>query len=146
MDFKIRTADKNDTDKILEIERACFEYPWSRILFDADLSDNPHALYFVAEDKTGEILGFIGTHDIAGEINITNVAVKPEYQNRKIASALIEKTKEHFKGSEIIGITLEVASKNAPAIRVYEAAGFKAEGLRKGYYKNGDDAIIMWLR
>lgn len=146
MDYRIRSAYITDSGSVFSIEKACFEYPWSRLLFDADLGSNPNARYWLAEDACGNVLGFIGAHDIAGEINITNVAVRAEYRKCGIASALINALIEYYKDKDIYGITLEVASKNAPAISVYEKAGFKAEGLRKKYYKNGDDAIIMWLR
>ena len=34
---------------------------------------------------------------------------------------------------------------NEPAIKLYEGLGFKAEGIRPGYYEdNGEDALIMW--
>lgn len=145
MSFRIRQADVNDIDAIYGIERLCFKYPWSRVLFDADLSDNPNALYWLAEEE-GRVLGFIGTHNIAGEINVTNVAVCPDEQNRKIATALVSHMIKYFFGKDIIGITLEVASENASAVHLYEKCGFVREGLRRNYYKNGDDAIIMWLR
>ena len=42
-------------------------------------------------------------------------------------------------------LTLEVRSGNAPAIHVYEKAGFVSMGVRKGYYlDSGEDALIMW--
>ena len=34
---------------------------------------------------------------------------------------------------------------NTAAIRLYERLGFKARGIRRGYYTdNREDAIIMW--
>ena len=34
---------------------------------------------------------------------------------------------------------------NAEAIRLYESVGFKARGIRRGYYTdNREDALIMW--
>ncbi|MBR5756658.1 MAG: ribosomal protein S18-alanine N-acetyltransferase [Firmicutes bacterium] len=146
MSLGIRQADTKDIDAVFGIEQLCFEYPWSRVLFEADLTSNPNAVYWLAEDENGEALGFIGTHNIAGEINVTNVAVKPTAQNRKIATALVSHMIEYFVDKNIIGITLEVASKNESAIHLYEKSGFKREGLRARYYKNGDDAIIMWFR
>ena len=41
--------------------------------------------------------------------------------------------------------TLEVRVSNEVAIRLYEQAGFKARGVRRGYYTdNREDALIMW--
>ena len=43
------------------------------------------------------------------------------------------------------GYTLEVRVSNADAIRLYERVGFKARGIRRGYYTdNREDALIMW--
>ena len=40
---------------------------------------------------------------------------------------------------------LEVRVSNDVAIRLYEQAGFKARGVRRGYYTdNREDALIMW--
>jgi len=34
---------------------------------------------------------------------------------------------------------------NAGAIKLYEVLGFKARGVRRGYYTdNREDALIMW--
>ena len=43
-------------------------------------------------------------------------------------------------------IYLEVSSKNNNAINFYNKNGFNTESIRKSYYSNGDDALIMWLR
>ena len=43
------------------------------------------------------------------------------------------------------GYTLEVRVSNDVAIKLYERAGFKARGIRRGYYTdNREDALIMW--
>jgi ribosomal-protein-alanine N-acetyltransferase len=43
------------------------------------------------------------------------------------------------------GYTLEVRVSNASAIKLYERAGFRARGIRRGYYTdNREDALIMW--
>jgi ribosomal-protein-alanine N-acetyltransferase len=43
------------------------------------------------------------------------------------------------------GYTLEVRVSNNPAIKLYESLGFKARGVRRGYYTdNREDALIMW--
>ena len=43
------------------------------------------------------------------------------------------------------GYTLEVRVSNEGAIKLYEAMGFVARGVRRGYYTdNREDALIMW--
>jgi ribosomal-protein-alanine N-acetyltransferase len=43
------------------------------------------------------------------------------------------------------GFTLEVRVSNDGAVRLYERLGFRAQGVRRGYYTdNREDALIMW--
>ena len=43
------------------------------------------------------------------------------------------------------GYTLEVRVSNRKAIGLYENAGFRITGVRRGYYTdNREDAYVMW--
>ncbi|MGB1622781.1 MAG: GNAT family N-acetyltransferase, partial [Synechococcus sp.] len=42
--------------------------------------------------------------------------------------------------------TLDVASGNNSALALYSRFGFRTAGCRKGYYQDGRDALIQWLR
>jgi [ribosomal protein S18]-alanine N-acetyltransferase len=58
---------------------------------------------------------------------------------------LLERLFELTAGDGRRGFTLEVRVSNEVAIRLYEQAGFKARGVRRGYYTdNREDALIMW--
>ena len=85
---------------------------------------------------------------IAGEGDISNVAVYEKYRNNSIATQLLTKLLE--LGTEQYGIlafTLEVRSQNAAALRLYEKLGFLSEGIRPNFYERPkDDAVIMWKR
>ena len=144
----IRKAEPKDAGSISKIEELSIKRPWSIVLIENDLEKNPNASYWVAEEDN-KVQGFIGVHNIVGEINITNVAVHPDYRRRGIADELMKAMKAEFDarkaaGEDIVGITLEVRESNTPAIKLYEKYGFKAEGIRKGYYSDGEDAVIMW--
>jgi ribosomal-protein-alanine N-acetyltransferase len=41
--------------------------------------------------------------------------------------------------------TLEVGSGNRAALALYRALGFQTTGVRRGYYSNGEDALIQWV-
>ena len=59
--------------------------------------------------------------------------------------ALLDALFELTAGDGRRGYTLEVRVSNAGAIRLYERLGFKARGIRRGYYTdNREDALIMW--
>ncbi len=144
----IRKAVPADAGAISKIESLSIKRPWSIVLIEKDLETNPNASYWVAEEN-GSVQGFIGVHNIAGEINITNIAVHPDYRRRGIADKLMQAMKGEFdnrkaSGEDIIGITLEVRQSNTPAIELYEKYAFTTSGRRQGYYSDGEDAVIMW--
>lgn len=48
--------------------------------------NNPLAKYVIAQDlSTGEVVGFVGVWIIAGEGDITNIAVSSKYRKQGIA-------------------------------------------------------------
>ena len=74
-----------------------------------------------------------------------NVATAPEHRGRGIATALLEHLFELTAADGRRGYTLEVRVSNEHAIRLYEKLGFRARGIRRGYYTdNREDALIMW--
>jgi ribosomal-protein-alanine N-acetyltransferase len=42
------------------------------------------------------------------------------------------------------GLTLEVRVSNTGAQALYRRFGFESAGVRKNYYENVEDAIVMW--
>ena len=74
-----------------------------------------------------------------------NVAVEPGHRRQGIASLLLTRLFELTAGRSRRGYTLEVRVSNAGAIKLYESLGFRARGVRRGYYTdNREDALIMW--
>ena len=143
-DVLVRQADINDVDDIYDIERLCFPDPWSRDSLIYELDKNPRAFYIVAE-LDDKVVGYAGLWWIGDEGHITNVAVRPGFRNRKIASGIMTVMLDFTTKEGIKHHTLEVRRSNEPAIGLYEKYGFEVEGIRKGYYlNNGEDALIMW--
>lgn len=137
---------KDDVKEAAKLEKECFaEEAWKEKDFLDSLSLT-YALYLVALEKD-QIIGMAGLRNIAGDADITNVAVDAEFRRRGIAESIL---KELFARGEELGVsnyTLEVRASNLPAIRLYEKLGFESEGVRKNFYSNPvDDAIIMWKR
>lgn len=143
-DLIVRRGEEKDITAIEKLEKQCFTTPWSYESLRYDIVENNRALYLVAEIE-GEICGYAGIWKIVDEGHITNVAVAPAHRRKHIASALLESLFRVTERAGIVRHTLEVRAGNEGAIRLYESFGFKADGIRKGYYEdNGEDALIMW--
>ncbi len=144
-EITIRPIEERDIKRLAEIEADSFATPWSEQSFRELLSID-YARYLVAETE-GTVVGSAGMRIVAGEGNIDNVVVARPYRGQGIAQKLIE---ELIKAGEAEGVkefTLEVRVSNAPAIHVYEKAGFRSEGVRPNFYeKPTEDALIMWRR
>ena len=74
-----------------------------------------------------------------------NIVVRKDKRKEGIGSKLLEAIFERAKEWKTLSITLEVNEKNIPAINLYKKFGFEQVGLRKKYYHNTDNAIIMSL-
>ena len=128
--------------QVAELERICFSDPWSEKSVASELN-NPLSLWLVATD--GEtVAGYVGSQSVAGEADMMNVAVHPDYRRQGIARLLVERLVTALKEMGVHSLTLEVRASNAPAIRLYEGLGFSQVGLRPNYYRNPkEDAYIL---
>ena len=141
----IREMQQQDVDAVTVLEAASFSQPWLRHDFEEILT-NPDRFYFVAVEGE-EVLGGCMLTDIAGEGDISNVAVALEYRRKGIAHALLEHLVQFGKDRGIRDFTLEVREQNVAARGLYEGLGFKSEGIRPNFYdRPKDNAVIMWLR
>ncbi len=140
----VRRGVVTDADDIAALEVVCFADPWSKESLIYELSENPRAVYIVAEVE-GHVVGYVGVWGIVDEGHITNVAVSPDYRRKNIGSLLIYHMLKATTQAGLVRHTLEVRAGNAPAQALYRKYGFEEAGIRKGYYQdNGEDAIIMW--
>jgi [ribosomal protein S18]-alanine N-acetyltransferase len=140
-----RRLELRDLNAIEKIERASYRTPWSRSMFAGELA-KPSSLSVGAFDpETGELLGYLIISRYVDAWHVMNLAVAPKHRRKRIASGLLERLFEVTSGEGRRGYTLEVRVSNDVAIRLYEQAGFKPRGVRRGYYTdNREDALIMW--
>ncbi len=142
MNTEIVKMSENHIPFLSQIEKECFSTPWSEDGLRAELT-NSHARFFVALNCE-HVLGYIGAHNILGEVYITNVAVRPIYRNQGVGKALVEELFNECEKENSDFITLEVRKSNTTAIKLYEKCGFSLVGERKNFYENPkEDALLM---
>ncbi len=133
---------ENDLDQVLAIENASFPSPWSKALFLSELN-SPNSFPFVAVDSIAGVVGFICPMQVIDEGHILDVAVDPSFRGKGIGRLLVEKVLDEcrIRGAEYV--SLEVRTSNSKALSLYRQLGFIVTGRRKGYYENGEDALMM---
>lgn len=142
MNIEIKKMTSAHIEEIAELEKECFSSPWSEESLKSEL-DNIFARFFVAFSD-GKIAGYIGSHNVLGEVYITNVAVLPGFRRNGVGKALVEFLVEKMKSENAEFVTLEVRKSNNNAISLYEKCGFEKVGNRKDFYeKPREDAVLM---
>lgn len=129
----IRVGGYVDYHAMSSIHSASFERGWSAEEI-RELMDQVGAKAFVYEDGDKQA-GFAMLRCAADECEILAIAVAADYQRQGIAQQLLDKSLEHALREDVTTIFLEVAEDNLAAIALYEAAGYKERGRRKGYYR-----------
>lgn len=130
-------------EEIKDILSTEFDDFWTYSVFKSEL-ENPNSQYFVAI-RNDEIVGFAGIWKAIDDMHITNIVTKISKRHLGIASMLLEKLIEVSKAEKVNSLTLEVNESNTYAIKLYEKYNFKKIGLRKNYYAQNENAIIMTL-
>jgi [ribosomal protein S18]-alanine N-acetyltransferase len=140
-----RRLELRDLNAIELIERASYPTPWSRSMFAGELAKPSSISLGAFEPETGELFGYLIISRYVDAWHVMNLAVAPDHRRRRIATSLLDRLFEVTAGEGRRGYTLEVRVSNEVAIKLYEQAGFKARGIRRGYYTdNHEDALIMW--
>lgn len=139
----IRKITNDDLLEISIIEKAIFKTPYTLDMLKSSMNAST---FFALVDSDKEIKGYVIASKVLDEVNIDRVAVKEEYRRQKIATNLIVGLEEELKkqGSKIF--YLEVRKSNVSAINLYKSMGYEEIAIRKNYYENTEDAIIMEKR
>ncbi len=141
----IRKMQQEDLPKVCEIEKDNFSLPWSENSFSESMERNDTIFLTALVDD--QVAGYVGCYCIAGEGEITNVAVKDTYRRMGIGGKLLEKLYEEAAALDCREFLLEVRESNEAAIGLYTRQGFVKEGIRKNFYEQPvENAVIMWKR
>lgn len=143
MPFFVCTATPDDAADIIAVERACFSDAWSAAGIETILHDEK-SLVFAAQ-LANKIVGYAAAWTIGDEGEITRVAVLESQRARGIGQALLQHIQKECvqRGAKLL--FLEVREGNAAARRLYARCGWLEVGRRKGYYQDGEDALVLRL-
>lgn len=142
--LKIEIMSNEDLETIKDILQTEFDEFWNYEILKQELSSN-NSKYIVAKTLDNIIVGFAGIKIILDTAEIMNIVTKKSFRNMGIGKQMLEYLINMCKNSNIKTLNLEVNSTNTIAITLYKKYNFKEVGLRKKYYNNTYDAILMSL-
>ena len=139
--MNIRKGELCDLTSIINIEKAVYNKPyWNMKMLKKLFIDSIIETVWVIENRK-KIIGFLIEQRCDNEINLLNVAIDRQFQNRGIGKKLINHYLDRIPGN--CSVFLEVNKSNIIARKIYADLNFKNIGMRKNYYNDGGDALIM---
>ena len=128
--------------EIMEIEKEAYPEPWTIGMFREEMRSTRS--YFFLAFASHRLVGYAGFWLVLDEAHITSLTVAQEFRSHGYGR---EQLNHLFAVGEEHGVktyTLEVRVSNDRARKLYESEGFRAVGVRKGYYSSTrEDAIVM---
>lgn len=142
--IEVRSATEADYAKIALLESECFSEPWSEDSI-RQTAEGGHAVVLVAT-VDDEVVGYGGMLVLYDEAEMLNLAVTSSARKAGVGRAIMNALSAVAKSRGATRLLLEVRVSNASAIGLYEKLGFVVINTRKGYYANGEDALIYELK
>ena len=131
--------------KIMPIEQQVYPRPWTAQVFIEELEQvRVGKRHYLVGTIGDELVGYGGLLYVENDAHVTNIAVHPMWRSRGIATELLLDLAWEANRRGCEAVTLEVRHTNVAAQQLYRRFGFVPAGVRKKYYENRDDAIVMW--
>ncbi len=132
----IRPMTDDDIDDVLDIVNN-----WSRNLFFEEIN-NPFSYNFVLASNN-IVIGYLNFWVVPDGIELNNIAIHENYRGKGYGKLLLQFLIECGKVFKSEKIFLEVKEDNLIAQKLYKKYGFKEIYIRKNYYSDNKDAIVM---
>jgi len=145
MGARIREYRPEDFEKLWAIDQACFDpqVAYSRAELKFYIAD-PAAFTLVAEDSTGEPIGFVVAQQQGRATgHIITIDIVESARRERLGSVLMEHAEARLRKQGCSAITLETAVDNLAAIHFYHRIGYSVVRTLRRYYSNGLDALLM---
>ena len=132
---RIRTAQDQDVEDMVMIDRLAFDAPWQLAAYDMWQAFRSAASATVAT-LNGELIAYQLSTCQEEICHLARLAVHPAHRRKGIASALIHQLLTDFKRRNLTELSVNTQLSNLPSQRLYE---------RYGFFRNGYD-IELWRK
>ena len=136
----LRRMAATDLDRILQIEKQIFTDPWTKKSYQYELYGNRFSMPLVLE-VNGLIAGYTVVWKIYEDFHIATFGITPEFQGKGWGKFLLKSILEFV--DDATRAVLEVRQNNKRAIALYQTMGFNTVAIRKRYYRDGENALVM---
>ena len=138
MIVELTINDKELLEQTISLDNTLFKTEAYNERTFCEMLNNKKYKIFVCIDKI--VVGYIIIYDNIDYYEIFKIGVTYDKQNLGIGTQLIKFVQSLDYVNKLY---LEVNSKNVNAIEFYKKNSFIQDGLRKNYYRQGEDGVLM---
>lgn len=135
----VRPADPALAGVLAAIEAAGAHHPWSEDQLRRSLQAPTTRAWVVGEPVAGHLLASA----VAEEGEILTLCVHPDRRRAGLARTLVAACQAAWSAGGVRTGWLEVRRDNRAALDLYRSTGWVEAGVRRGYYADGADALVM---
>lgn len=139
-----KEMDDMDLDRVLELEKMCFKQPWDEKNCLFELHENPYSHGWVLLDEDC-IVGYAFLWETFEMAQLARIGIDSNFRKKGYGFQLMQNLIERAREVACEFMTLEVRQSNEAALNLYKKMGFIQVNISKGYYPDGEDAIVMTL-
>lgn len=137
----IRQLQVNDIDNVILLEQESLGTTLGKSMLENMIGNDFVKAYVYEIDN--KIIGYISVTFDGEILEIMNFCVSKEYRRKKIASSLLNHIFTTYRQIGMKSAILEVRRSNLAALCLYEKYGFLKILVRKQYYSNLEDALVL---
>ncbi len=147
LEVNIRRMKASDVETIVKNDIIIFGETLGEDIIREHLQHQEMMHYFIMEAlDTEDFIGMMSLSVDLDKAQILNFYMSKPYQGLGYAQKLMDYILVFLKEKRVVDLTLEVRKSNTRAIRFYQKYRFIDVSVRKHYYANGEDALLMHLR
>ncbi len=137
--MKMTSLTFSDLDEVVLISAESFSPPWPKEAFASELSRSVTSS-LALRDAKGRVVAYVLYWVLLREAHIVSIATAHAHRRKGYAEDLLRTL---LRTPGVDECFLEVRASNHAAIQLYEKLKFERFDLRKRYYSDGEDGVVM---
>ena len=137
----IEFLSKSDINQILDLYDGNFSDGWNKNMLESAFLNG--RFLAIAKRIEQRLVAVITISTTQFDADIEGIVVDSAFRNKGYAKELLTYSEKHLKTLGVEKIFLEVRASNTPARNLYSQNGYSEISIRKKYYSDNEDAVVM---
>ena len=137
----IEFLSKSDISQILDLYDGNFSDGWNQNMLESAFLNG--RFLAIAKRIEQRLVAVITISTTQFDADIEGIVVDSAFRNKGYAKELLVFSENHLKNLGVEKIFLEVRASNTPARNLYSQNGYNEISIRKKYYSDNEDAVVM---